>query len=221
MAEELKKTNIYEKLQRARVDLQETEIKKTGYNKYSNYNYFELSDFLPHINKIALNNGLANIFQYDSNYATLTVVDLDNTDITITFGTPIEVPQLKGCSGIQNIGGTQSYARRYLYIMAYEIAESDTIDGGEIDGDAELGKQRINKASVLTIKSLIDETGTDSKKFLEWAGVSKVEEITNAALGTCINMLNKKKKDNEFHKKEQEKLQKELDKQKENEDFDF
>lgn len=212
-------TNIYKKLQQARVDLQEADIKKTGYNKYSNYNYFELSDFLPHINRIALNNGLANIFQYDMNYSTLTVVDLDNPDATITFGTPIEIPQLKGCSSMQNIGGTQSYARRYLYMMAYEIAENDAIDGGEVDTEAEEGKKKINKASVLTIKSLINDTDTDIKQFLEWAGVSKVEDITNAALGTCINMLNKKKSNLDKAKKEQEKLQQDL--QQHQEDFQF
>lgn len=196
------KLNIYQKLQKSRVDLQKKELKKTGFNKYSNYGYFELGDFLPAINEICNNNGLATIFKFKSDEATLTVIDTDNVESTIEFSTPIEIATLKGCSNIQNIGGTQSYARRYLYIMAFEIAEADTIDGGQVDADAEQGKQKINKAAVFTIKSLIDETGSNEKKFLEWCGVSKVEDITNAALGTCLSKLNKKKEDIVKAKKE-------------------
>ena len=224
MAEEIKKLNLFQKIQKARVELQKREIKKTGYNKYSNYYYFELSDFLSPINEICGELGLYTEFQYSNTEAWLTIYDVDNTEEYRRWNTPVEVASLKGCSMIQNIGGTQSFARRYLYMMAFEIAESDAIDNGGVDEEAELGKQKINKASVL-----IDETKTDKKKFLEWAGVEKVEDITNNALGTCINMLNKKKKDLsealERKKKEaelarqQEKLQKDLENKQE--DFEF
>lgn len=219
MAEGIKKLNIFQKLQKSRVELQNSDLKKTGYNKFSNYKYFELSDFLPSINDICNNNGLSPIFQFAKDKAILTIYDVDNLESKLDFETPIEIALLKGCSTIQNIGGTQSYARRYLYIMAFEVAESDTIDGGEVDQDGELGKQKINKASVLTIRNLIEETGTDLDKFLSWAGEKKVEDITNAALGTCINMLNKKKKEFQLAKKEQEKLQKDLENK--TEDFEF
>lgn len=98
--------------------------------------------------------------------------------------------------------------------MAFEIAESDTIDGGEVDTDAEQGKQKINKAAIFTIKALLDETASNEKKFLEWCGVSKIEDITNAALGTCLNKLNKIKTQLEKDKREAEKnkqIPKELD----------
>ncbi|MGU8374119.1 hypothetical protein ACV3RX_01330 [Clostridium perfringens] len=67
-------------------------------------------------------------------------------------------------------------------MMSFEIAETDVIDGGEIDEDAELGKQKIGKAHVLTINSLIQETETDKKEFLDWAEVNRLEDITNEAL---------------------------------------
>ncbi|MBI6033936.1 recombinase, partial [Clostridium perfringens] len=117
-----------------------------------------------------------------------------------------------------NIGGTQSFARRYLYMMAFEIAETDVIDGGAVDEDAELGKQKIGKAHVLTINSLIQETETDKKEFLAWAGVNKVEDITNEAVGTCLTMLNKKKTLKE--KREKEEL-KQIEAEQQQRDFDF
>ncbi|MDM0610005.1 ERF family protein [Clostridium perfringens] len=215
---ETKKLNIYQKIQKARVDLQNKDLKKTGYNKYSNYKYFELGDFLPHINDICNEIGLYTEFSYEEKLATLTVYNTENLEEKRIWTTPVEVATLKGCSTIQNIGGTQSFARRYLYMMAFEIAETDVIDGGAVDEDAELGKQKIGKAHVLTINSLIQETETDKKEFLAWAGVNRVEDITNEAVGTCLTMLNKKKTLKE--KKEQEEL-KQIEAEQHKADFDF
>lgn len=205
MAEE-KKLNIFQKIQRARVELQKRDLKKSGYNKYSNYKYFELGDFLPHINEICDKLGLYTEVSYQEKEAFLKVIDCDNSEVYREWTTPIEVAVLKGCSMIQNIGGTQSFARRYLYMMAFEIAEADAIDSGDIgiDQEAEEGKAKIGKAAVMTIKKLIDETETDLSKFLGWAGVNKVEDIQNSMMGTCINMLSKKKNEIEENKKKEE-----------------
>lgn len=197
-----KELNIFQKIQRARVELQNKELKKSGYNKYSNYKYFELGDFLPNINEICDRLGLYCEFQFKPDLATLSVIDCDKPESERMWSTPIEIAALKGCSSIQNIGGSQSYARRYLYLMAFEIAESDAIDGGEIDHDVEEGKAKISKAAVMTIKKLIDETQTDVVKFLGWAGVEKVEDIQNSMMGTCIKMLSKKKEEIEAKKKD-------------------
>ncbi|EHK2349157.1 ERF family protein [Clostridium perfringens] len=215
---ETKKLNIYQKIQKARVDLQNKDLKKTGYNKYSNYKYFELGDFLPHINDICNEIGLYTEFSYEEKLATLTIYNTENLEEKRIWTTPVEVATLKGCSTIQNIGGTQSFARRYLYMMAFEIAETDVIDGGAVDEDAELGKQKIGQAHVLTINSLIQETETDKKEFLAWAGVNRVEDIKNEAVGTCLTMLNKKKILKE--KREQEEL-KQIEAEQQQRDFDF
>lgn len=217
MAEE--KLNIFQKLTKARAELGKIDLKKSGHNSYSNYDYFELSDFLPHINRINNDLGIIAIFQYSNDEAILKIVNVDDPEDFIPFPTPIEVANLKECSGIQNIGASQKFARRYCYQMAYEISEADNIDGGQVDMDKEEAKKKISKASVLTIKNLITETNVNIADFLEWAGVVKIEDITNAALGNCINMLNKKKELLEKSKKQQEAHQREL--QQHQEDFQF
>lgn len=188
--------NIYAKLQKSRVELQKKEMKKSGENKFSHYDYFELGDFLPQINEICERNGLATIFEFTEEKAYLSIINVENTEENLTFSTPIKIPELKGCNFMQSIGGTQTYARRYLYIMAFEIAENDTIDSAEVDQDAIDRKKKINKPSVMTINKLIAESETDIKKFLGWAEVEKVEDITNEMLGTCLKMLEKKITDN-------------------------
>ena len=210
---ETKPMNIYQKLQKSRVDLQNKKLKKTGKNDYSHYTYFELGDFLPSINEICANNGLATIFQFTNDLATLDVIDVDNIEKKIQFSTPVEIASLKGCSTIQNIGGTQSYCRRYLYMMAFEIAESDLLDAGNVDlekeqqkEDEKLGNTYIGKTEVDVITKLIKETGADTKKFLSWVGADKVEHIKKKHMGVIMKKLKEKQeeqqanaaKENEF-----------------------
>jgi len=35
---------------------------------------------------------------------------------------------LKGCHEVQNLGAVQTYIRRYLWVAALEIVESDVVD---------------------------------------------------------------------------------------------
>jgi hypothetical protein len=42
--EEQQQWLVYEKLQQARIKLQNTELKKSGHNKFAGYKYFELGD---------------------------------------------------------------------------------------------------------------------------------------------------------------------------------
>ena len=49
---------VFKKLQAARITLQNTELKKSGKNKFAGYQYFELGDFLPVIQTICNDIGL-------------------------------------------------------------------------------------------------------------------------------------------------------------------
>ena len=47
--EDIKKMNIYEKMQKVKKLLSDSELKKTGENEYSKFEYYELADILPAI----------------------------------------------------------------------------------------------------------------------------------------------------------------------------
>ena len=47
--EKEKQLNLYQKLQKVRVELQNSKLKKSGKNTFSKYEYFELGDFLPKV----------------------------------------------------------------------------------------------------------------------------------------------------------------------------
>jgi len=199
-SKETKVMNIHQKLQRCRVELQKADLKKTGENKFSHYTYFELSDFLPKINELMDKHGLIALFNFTLEEAKLTIINTENTEEKIYFTTPITLAELKGCHAIQNIGATQTYARRYLYVMAFEIAEGDALDGAEPDEEAISRHKKIDIAKVATIKEMIKKTDSDEKMFLDFYKIKKVEDITNgnfpAILKTLNNKLEKMQKEN-------------------------
>lgn len=111
----------------ARMRLQGTELKKSGHNKFAGYQYFELGDFLPQINKIFHEEGLCGVVSYTKDYADLTITDTDDgTCIVVT--SPMVEANLKGAHAIQNLGAVETYQRRYLWMTAMEIVEHDALD---------------------------------------------------------------------------------------------
>jgi len=111
----------------ARVKLQATEMKKSGLNKFAGYSYFELGDFIPHIQTIFNDIGLCGVVSFDAIQATLCITDTeDGSQIVVT--SPMAEANLKGAHPIQNLGAVESYQRRYLWMTAMEIVEHDIID---------------------------------------------------------------------------------------------
>jgi hypothetical protein len=118
---------VHKKLMNARMALQSMELKKSGHNKFAGYQYFELGDFLPQINEIFHSIGLCGVISYDTDYASLTITDVDDgTNIVIT--SPMVEANLKGAHAIQNLGAVETYQRRYLWMTAMEIVEHDALD---------------------------------------------------------------------------------------------
>jgi len=122
--------NVYEKLAKCRVELQGMKLKKSGKNKFAGYEYFELEDIVPNINKLFNDNKLCSYTNFDteSNKASLTIVNSEKPEETIVFTTRIADATLKGCHPIQNEGAVITYSRRYLYMNALEVTERDALD---------------------------------------------------------------------------------------------
>lgn len=120
--------NVYEKLQQARVKLQNANLKKSGKNNYSGFTYFELADFIPTVNNIFNELKLCSNFSIVAGIATLTIINSEEMNEQTVFTMPTTELQLKGCTAIQALGGVNTYCRRYLYLNALEIVEADMLD---------------------------------------------------------------------------------------------
>jgi hypothetical protein len=118
--------SVYKKLQKARVLLNASSIKKSGKNKFAGYEYFELGDFIPTVNEIFDNVGLCGVVNFGEQ-ATLTVYDTDS-DGQVTFSSPLVFAENSKGQAIQSLGSTHTYFRRYLWLMCMEITEHDSVD---------------------------------------------------------------------------------------------
>ena len=120
--------SVFEKLNQARLKFQAMGVKKSGKNAYAGYTYYELSDIIPAINKIADELKFCCVVNFNNDLASLDFVDLEK-DEKITFTSPMSSASLKGCHEVQNLGAVETYIKRYLYQNCFEIVEGDALDG--------------------------------------------------------------------------------------------
>ena len=119
--------SVHKKLMQARVKLQSVEMKKSGQNKFAGYSYFELGDFIPHVQTIFNDLGLCGVVTFSTEYAQLCITDTDDGTV-IVITSPMAEANLKGAHPIQNLGAVLSYQRRYLWMAALELVEGDAVD---------------------------------------------------------------------------------------------
>jgi hypothetical protein len=119
--------SVHKKLMESRVKLLSIDLKKSGRNTFQNYSYFELGDFIPHIQTIFNDIGLCGVVSFNNEYAQLCITDVDDGTV-IVITSPMAEANLKGSQPIQLIGSIQTFQRRYLWMAALELTEHDTID---------------------------------------------------------------------------------------------
>ena len=119
--------SIFEKLNKARLQFQSMGVKKSGKNAYAGYSYYELSDIIPAINKIADELKFCCVVNFTNDLAKLDFCDLEK-DERITFTSPMSSASLKGGQEVQNLGAVETYIKRYLYQNCFEIVEGDVLD---------------------------------------------------------------------------------------------
>ena len=113
---------VFKKLQQARVTLLDANLKKSGKNKFAGFEYFELGDFMPTINKIFLDIGLCGVVHFTADYAVLTIYDADSeTGEHIEFRSPLVLAENAKGQLIQSMGSTHTYFRRYLFLTTQHI----------------------------------------------------------------------------------------------------
>nr|DAK93169.1 MAG TPA: DNA polymerase [Caudoviricetes sp.] len=137
MATNTKGVNVYQKLLAARTKFLESNVEKSGKNMHLQFKYFELEDIVPTATRIFNEIGLIPIVTFDSNVATMTMVNTDNPEETAVFFAPFnQLAPIVSNSGnavtneMQALGSSITYMRRYLYMIALDICESDSIDAG-------------------------------------------------------------------------------------------
>lgn len=186
--------NIYSKMQKARCEFQEKPLKKSGHNKFAGYHYFELGDFLPTINSLLEKYNLCSNISFDNEMATLTIVNAENTDEKLVFTSPMSNASLKGCHDVQNLGAVQTYLRRYLWVNAFEIVESDGLDAttGKDDKTSKT-KANVNAAKIMKLieTKYVNEIAVQQHVKSAY-GVDSYDKLSDKQAKELIEMLSQK-----------------------------
>lgn len=180
--------NIYQKLNAAREEFHQTKLKKTGHNKFANYYYFELGDFLIPALQIFNSHGLTAFISFGSEMAKMEIVDNERPDNRIVIQSPMSTAALKGCHEVQNLGAVQTYLRRYLWVAALEIVEHDALDSSP--KLTEEGVKKKGNAPVVTPRGGIgDDLPQDIKEFLTDLAESVTELVDQGMAKEALAMI--------------------------------
>lgn len=177
---------IFELLQEIRYELTKIEMKKSGYNAYGKFKYFQLEDFLNHSTKLFYEKGLCPIFSIivepntNVEYAVLTIMKGPES---IQFKMPTADPN-NSSNPIQNQGSKSTYMRRYLYLNALDLTESDVVDavaGSEND-------KKINYATKFQVDKLSQNKELMIDKFKE-LNIKTVNDIKALTLEQASELI--------------------------------
>lgn len=161
-----------------RVELQNSQCKKSGKNAFANFNYFTLEDILPTINNLMLKHRLLSIFNMNNECASLTYINAEKPDEQVQFVCPVAEAEIKGSTPIQCLGGEITFLRRYLILTSLEVTEGDSLDA--LAGSDKLVTKTDKKVNEINKPQSAKIIKTDDiKQQMINPQPKKVEEITD------------------------------------------
>ena len=120
---------IYDKLQKAREFIKNSDLKKSGYNDYSKYHYYTPEQVDKLVHEACKDVKLLNLFSLKKNkhgyYGELTLIDLEDEKGVIVFIQSTDIPVIKATNVTQQIGGAVTYTNRYMLMTAFDIVDNN------------------------------------------------------------------------------------------------
>lgn len=181
-------------MQKARCEFQEKPLKKSGWNSFSNFAFFELKDVQPTINALLEKYNMCSLMSFGNDLATLTIINSENPEEKMVFTSPMSTAKLKACHEVQNLGAVETYIRRYLWFAAFEIVESDGLDAtvGKDDKPSKT-KANVNAAKIVKLieSKYVNEMAV--KQHIKSAyGVDSYEQLSDKQAKELMEMLSQK-----------------------------
>tara|TARA_R100000773_G_C4214310_1_gene113268 strand:+ start:857 stop:1363 length:507 start_codon:yes stop_codon:yes gene_type:complete len=132
---------VHNKLNQLREEIRQANPHMSGENKFQNFNYFNLADFLP----LVIEKSQALNLSWTENFYTTNVDGLpprDVAELTIihhpsasstTFTIPVDYTPTGKMQPMQVIGAVITYARRYLWYNALALTDFELLDALDQD----------------------------------------------------------------------------------------
>lgn len=189
--------SIYKKIQIVKQKLLESNLKKSGENKFAGFKYYELADFTPTIIKLCNEVGLFTKISFDNETATLVIINSDKPEQKEEYTSPMRALELKSCNQIQALGGVETYSRRYLYMSAFDIIENDMFDA-QSGNEQRTETKKVSKATEKQIAILSQVyQGDNLTRLLTANNITKIEDLTVAKASELIKKIKEKGEQNE------------------------
>ena len=167
--------NVYQKLNAARQKFHSIELKKSGHNKFANYRYFELGDFIIPALGIFQEVGLTGIISFGKETADLRIINNEKPEEVIVIESPMSSAALKGCHEVQNLGAVQTYLRRYLWVAALEIVEHDALDQPVSEQNIPEGKD--GKVIITPLQGIAESIPREEMQYLKELAVEIIATV--------------------------------------------
>ena len=197
-----KERNLNESIINIRVKLQNAGLKKSGKNKSADSKYFELSDFLPKLNELMLEENINDNFKIEDGIAKLILIKgtevQEYTIPFVLFDTPCfkrenrdgEIYEVKSMQDIQYLGALNTYYKRYLYLNAFGITDGDVINSMD---NLQL-ENKVQRATPRQIEVLLEVYKDENlKKLLEANKINSINELPMKKASELIKKINEKK----------------------------
>ena len=198
-----KERNLNESIINIRVKLQNAGLKKSGKNKSAGFEYFELSDFLPKLNELMLEENINDNFKIEDGIAKLILIKgtevQEYTIPFVLFDTPCfkrensdtgEIYEVKSMQDIQYLGALNTYYKRYLYLNAFGITDGDVINSMD---NSQL-ENKVQRATPRQIEVLLEVYKDENlKKLLEANKINSINELPMKKASELIKKINEKK----------------------------
>lgn len=164
--------NTYQKLQDARQMLKGMDIKKSGISAMNkNKGYFVLEDIQPPITEVCSGVGLCPVFSFTEKEAVLSIYNTqDAAAAPLVFTSPMTALKINSMSEIQSLGAIETYHRRYLYCIAFDIVDKQDSDGADDTAYHDIWKIKSRCETKLTNAM---KTGKDKTEISKMLGISE------------------------------------------------
>lgn len=147
---------IIKKLLDARLFIKKEEVKMDGKNTFRDYKYFSPQNVSNVTTKACGEFGLFTKFDIVSNelghVGILKIFDVESGE-SIEYTMETSIPEIKGASSTQNLGGMYTYTKRYMLMNAFDISDNSE----DLDNNKEPVKQTATQPKNQDIKWLTED----------------------------------------------------------------
>lgn len=177
----------------------ELKAPKGQYNSFGKYKYRSAEDILESVKPLLKKYNATMTIRDELTFvgeryyikAVVTFSSEDGEEVASAYAREDE--SKKGMDGSQITGTASSYARKYALNGLFLIDDTKDADTDDFKRQNEMALEPIGQREAAVIKTMLEETESDVKKFLQYFGVKTVEEMSQSQYGEATRMLNKKR----------------------------